>query len=144
MIYRNHIWVPIVLTLAGLLPFIGCVLMLMLQIDFIMIYSVRYIFLTYGILIIGFISGIHWGHAIQPPMRQTKLFILSNLITLIGWSALLWPFVIAVLVLAGCFLALLAIDIYLYRNKIIQLWFLKLRVTASIVLLGTLCVAVLS
>ncbi len=129
-------WAP-ALTLAGAIPFaLPALLYLfgMSQLPF--LGELQPIVSSYGLVILSFMAGVHWGQVINKP-RWHLLLIISNVITLSGWFAfltgkatLLW----CVLILG--FMALLIVDRRLLVAGIITpaYWRLRMAVTAIVVI----------
>jgi len=92
---------------------------------------------AYGAVIVSFISGIHWGIAMQDSQRKTLwLLASSNAIALMAWASLLAHSAISALcVLTLAFIVLLTIDSKLYRLQQIDLWFIRLRWRATLLVL---------
>jgi len=90
---------------------------------------------AYGAVIISFICGIHWAVFLFFSQNCSRnLLFQSNTISLLGWFSVLpvmsyLTFGLQIL----CFLYLLILDLELYRNKVIPLWFFDLRLKATIV-----------
>ncbi len=90
---------------------------------------------AYGAIIISFLCGIHWAAFLFFSQNCSRnLLFHSNAISLLGWLSVIpvmsyLTFALQIL----CFLYLLMLDLELYRNKIIPLWFFHLRLNATIV-----------
>ncbi|HAT7071400.1 TPA: DUF3429 family protein [Legionella pneumophila] len=121
-----------VLTYAGIIPFLLLGIAVVLdssRLD----YSVA--LFAYGAVIISFLCGIHWGVFLFFSQNCSRnLLFQSNAISLLGWLSVLpamsyLTFTLQIL----CFLYLLILDLELYRNKVIPLWFFHLRLKATIV-----------
>jgi hypothetical protein len=101
--------------------------------------------LTYGAVIIAFLSGIHWAVFLFRPVEcPQNLFVISNVTALIGWFAIALPSWLCFLVQSACFLYLLMIDRSLVRADLLPDWFWKLRcritsvVAVSLIVLAAL------
>ena len=141
---------PLLLGLAGLVPFVWGALTLM-SAD-LMAWSTQvlgarlsgpYVGLAYGVVILSFMSGVLWGFA----TRATGAFVpwgyaLSVLPAL--WAFFMTgmgPTGSAVSLIVG-FVALLALDVLFARQGLTPVWWLRLRVLlTSIVVLCLFLVA---
>lgn len=120
------------LTYAGIIPFLFLGIAVALhasRLD----YSLA--LFTYGAVIISFLCGIHWAVFLFFSRNCSRnLLFQSNAISLLGWLSVLpvmsyLTFALQIL----CFLYLLILDLELYHNKVIPLWFFHLRLKATIV-----------
>jgi len=128
-------WAPI-LTLAGAIPFALSALLGLLGISQLpLLGALQPIVASYGLVILSFMAGVHWGQVINRPDWH-QLLIISNMITLSGWFAfltanttLLW----CVLMMGFC--ALLLVDRRLLSVGLINqaYWRLRLVVTAIVI-----------
>lgn len=128
------------LTYLGILPFWLCTTAIVLGVEQDhAIFALR----TYGAVIVSFISGIHWGVGMKDSQRKTLwLLATSNIIALLAWGSLfLYHVISAFIVLALALMALLYVDVMLYRIKQIYSWFISLRWQATIIVLGALAIA---
>ena len=135
----THIKLAQALTFSGALPFVAAILAPLVGIDFM---HSGYFALTYGAIIIAFLSGIHWGlfmaHAHD---TRLNLLISSNLFALLAWgSLLLMQPRLAVFVQIVCFLGLWLIDRRLVAEAVIRPWFFRLRTQITAIVLFCLCV----
>ncbi len=129
-------WAPI-LTLAGAIPFALPALLYLFGISQLpRLGALQPIVSSYGLVILSFMAGVHWGQVIHKP-RWHLLLIISNVITLSGWFAflignatLLW----CVLILG--FVALLFVDRRLLAADMITpaYWRLRMAVTTIVVI----------
>jgi hypothetical protein len=129
-------WAP-VLTLAGVIPFALPALLYLLGISQLpLLGALQPVVASYGLVILSFMAGVHWGQVIHKPSWHL-LLIISNVITLGGWFAflagnatLLW----CVLILG--FVALLLVDQRLLVAGVITpaYWRLRMAVTAIVVI----------
>ncbi len=128
----NNILVARVLTYTGIMPFLFLGMAVALQAN--RLDSSLALF-TYGAVIISFLCGIHWAVFLFFSQNCSRnLLFHSNAISLLGWVSVLpimsyLTFALQIL----CFLYLLILDLGLYRNKVIPLWFFQLRLNATIV-----------
>lgn len=90
---------------------------------------------AYGAIIISFLCGIHWAVFLFFSQNCPRnLLFHSNAISLLGWLSVLQTMSYSTYALQIlCFLYLLMLDLELYRNKVIPLWFFNLRLNATIV-----------
>lgn len=129
-------WVP-ALTFAGVIPFTLPALLYLFGVSQLpLLGALQPIVGSYGLVILSFMAGVHWGQVIDKP-RWHLWLIISNVITLSGWFAflsanatLLW----CVLILG--FIALLLVDQRLLTAAIITqvYWRLRMVVTTVVVL----------
>lgn len=120
-----HIPLAYGLAFAGALPFMAAIGLVALdwQAD-----RAIPVALTYGAVIIAFLSGIHWAvFLFRPAECPQNLFVISNVTALIGWFAIALPGGLCFLVQSACFLYLLMIDRNLLRADLLPDWFWKLR-----------------
>jgi uncharacterized membrane protein len=83
--------------------------------------------LSYGAVILSFLGGIMWGRAMREPEAGGTL-VLSILISLAGWGALLLLGAEAFWLLAVAFVVALVIDL----RADLPPWFRRLRIHLSI------------
>ena len=127
------------LTYAGMLPFIGMTIAILLDIDLFGLNKLTVIS-AYAAVIAAFISGIHWGLYLLKD-SPLNLFIHSNIVTLIAWAALLLAYPVNWLIFIACFVYLLLIDKQLTAAGLLEAWYLRMRILASTVVIS--CLAVL-
>lgn len=118
------------LTLLGAIPFVAAVLA---QIAGMAHYHTAYLSLTYGAIIISFLSGIHWGlYITHAKAKRINLLVSSNILALLAWlSLLLLVPVTQYLIQITCFMSLLLIDRQLAADGAIEAWFYQLRLQIS-------------
>ena len=119
-----------ILTYLGILPFWISAIAFHLKIaekDSLFLFS------TYGSVIVSFISGIHWGINIEKSYsKKIWLIFTSNIVALIAWGAIIIPKpIISLSMLIFCFIILLWIDFKIYKIGWIELWFIRLRTSAT-------------
>lgn len=125
------------LTLAGALPFI-CLTVLSITDSDLLSIAPEQPLVTYGAVIVSFISGIHWGHAINNP-KCSALLWHSNIVALLAWLAAMQLLPFSVALILFCFIYLLIVDYRLYQRAILPSWFWRLRLQiTSIVTLSLL------
>jgi hypothetical protein len=129
---EKNILVARVLTYTGIMPFLFLGIAVALKASS-LDYSLA--LFAYGAVIISFLCGIHWAVFLFFSQNCSRnLLFRSNAISLLGWLSVL-P-VISYLAFALqiiCFLYLLILDLELYRNKVIPLWFFNLRLNATMI-----------
>jgi ATP/ADP translocase len=107
-----HIMLTRALAFAGALPFVASALLLWSgERAFPGLGQVQTIAASYGLLILAFMAGIHWGQALSGVATNINLFITSNAIALAAWFAyLLLSPKLFFASLAALFAAILIID----------------------------------
>ena len=135
------------LTLAGTLPFIICALLPLLGIDSIPpLGNLHTLASSYGLAIICFLSGAHWGTYLSGQFRGSlNLFAVSNVIFLAVWFAfiganLAW----AISIQAIAFLLLLVIDYRLREGGTISAHYFRIRGVATVIAVVALLIILLS
>lgn len=100
--------------------------------------------LTYGAIIISFLSGIHWGlYLTHEKARRINLLITSNILAVLAWVTLwLWTPGMQYLVQLACFISLLMIDRRLLADGVIERWFYQLRQQISLLVMVCLLLMV--
>ena len=118
------------LTYLGILPFLICSITIFVGFDQ---EKTVFILRAYAVVIVSFISGIHWGIGIKDNQHSTAwLLATSNIISLLAWGSLFIHHVISALSLLTLLLVLLlVIDHKLYGMRQIKFWFIKLRRQAT-------------
>jgi hypothetical protein len=105
--------------------------------------------LAYGATILSFLGGIHWGLAISTAggtgtdRLPTRLF-LSVMPSLAGWVALLVAGKSGLLLLAIAIAAMLAVDLRATRLGDAPLWYPRLRIPLSGVVVASLLLGALT
>lgn len=126
------------LPLAGALPFVFGAILIALDIPVLpLLGAVQPLVLTYGLAILSFMAGVHWGQHLSGVTSVWNLLVSSNVSTVIAWlSYALLPATWFALILAMLFLALLAIDRQLVKAHVIEPSYFRTRarVTALAVL----------
>ena len=94
---------------------------------------------SYSVVIISFLSGLHWQTGLTLDKNGTWLIISSILTSLMAWFIFIFSATgIDFILYAGIFLLLLAIDFILYKKKHIADWFITLRCIVTGVVIYTL------
>ena len=102
---------------------------------------------AYGAVILSFLGGIHWGLGIAgagPVQSNGTTFArlgVSVVPSLVGWSALLIPVPMSLLVLAAAFSGLLFFDWHASRQAQSPVWYPKLRWPLTVVVVAALALA---
>jgi hypothetical protein len=128
---------------AGVLPFAAAVLVLVVPSAGLSLVSpglAATALTAYGAVILSFLGGVHWGAAVTGPSQPglTLRLSLSVLPSLVGWLALLLPHGLALPVLAGGFLAMLAVDLRAARLSEVPAWYPRLRIPLTLVVTALL------
>ncbi len=138
----------LMLTLAGAIPFIALVVMLFVaeargtsQTALIV-----QLITTYAAVILSFLGGIQWGIGIgfseSAPRTATTLFYLSVVPSLLAWAMLFVSHPTSrILVAIFLFGFVWAIDTLLNLQKLIPVWFYKLRSIITIIVIAALIIA---
>ncbi len=115
---------------AGLLPFLGLALALAADIRLPGINPATAL-TTYAAIILSFLGGVSWGLAVAGAVptaaERRDLFLASVLPALIGWAAVLLPFVTGIWILVLAFGG-----VYLHDRRVgargrYPTWFMTLR-----------------
>jgi hypothetical protein len=136
-------WAP-ALTLAGATPFAVPALLYLFGINQLpLLGALQPIVASYGLVILSFMAGVHWGQVIHQA-RWHQLLIISNVITLSGWFA----FLTANITLLWCvlmlgFVALLLVDRRLLAADLITQVYWQLRVLVTAIVVASLLVFLL-
>ena len=123
-----------VLTYAGLLPFIGCALMPFVGVTELWnLGSFDYIAAAYGLAIVCFLCGAHWGTCLyKDAAARDNLFVTSNVIVVACWFAFLVAApAVRLVVLTLAFLCLLFIDFRLLKAGLLTDFYFRMRATAT-------------
>ena len=134
------------LTYAGVLPFIGCALMPFVGMtEFWNLGSFDHIAATYGLAIVCFLCGAHWGtYLYHRAAAPDNLFITSNVIVVACWFAFLMAAqAITLFVLILAFLCLLLIDYRLLQAGLLTGYYFRMRTTATVIAVLALAVIIM-
>ena len=134
------------LTLSGALPFVACAACLVIGVTDVPLFgNVQTLLASYAIVILSFMSGVHWGqHLHIDATAGQRLALISNVITLSGWFAyLLAPFGVTLITCAIGFILLLMIDVRLRTSGHLTASYLGLRVIVTGIVVMSLAVAVI-
>jgi len=101
-----------ILPYAGVLPFVACALLLLCGVKEIKgLGHTIGVALTYGLVIVPFMAGAHWGQFLSGLRPRVNLLVSSNAVALIAWgSYLLLAPIYACLVFVALFAFLYWID----------------------------------
>lgn len=138
--------VPLVLGVAGLLPFAGlAVLSLMPGAAPLGIGSgqARLALAVYGAVILSFLGGVRWGIVMgfEEQDRATRDYVFAVLPALIGWAALALPRPTDLYVLALAHVLLALLDYGLACRTVAPEWYGRLRMALGAVAALALIVA---
>lgn len=139
---------PLILGLAGLIPFLwGMLTVLLPDLNTWTIHTIGprfagpYVMLFYGAVILSFMSGILWGFATKLPGKQASIgYALSTLPAL--WAFLMTgggPVAAGLSLMAG-FTGLLGLDWLFWHYGVAPVWWMRLRLLLTAVVL--LCLAI--
>lgn len=100
--------------------------------------------LTYGAIIVAFLTGMQFGLVVLTPSAFSKLVLISsNLVALLAWLSLFLPsFMGSVLLLIFLFFVQLKLDMLLVTEGDWPKWFGRLRLFATLLVLLALCISV--
>ena len=130
-----------ILTYSGTLPFLSCAICSAVGIDILGL-NLERILILYGAVIASFIAGIHWGVYLFKESAQ-NLFIHSNIVALLAWFAAI-PMIPGIGgILMICFFYLIFIDKQLTTENVLEAWYLRMRIIATIIVLLALGLHVL-
>lgn len=122
------------LALAGTAPFVACALLPIIGIRAIPpLGSLDAIASTYGLAIVCFVAGTHWGQFLSGRSANSlNLFVISNIIFLITWFGFIGPSLEwAIAIQIAAFLALLSIDHRMQANSVISAHYFGIRAVAT-------------
>ena len=135
------------LAYAGTLPFIACASLIALDLP--TAAGIDYLsdaLSSYGLLIVSFMSGIHWGtYLYKHEQCPLNLLIISNLITLSCWLCFVsgqTPLILSSQLCA--FLVLLYVDFVLQKNQIISKDYFNTRRYVTAIVISMLGLTLLS
>jgi len=134
-----------VLAYAGTLPFIACAILPWIGMPVVAgIGSCAYIAAAYGVAIVSFMAGIHWGTFLyQADSLPVNLLLTSNAITVAVWLAfILTPVAVSIAVIAAAFVLLLAVDFRLARAGLLTPDYLRTRRNVTLIVLTMLMLTI--
>lgn len=131
-------FIPPILMYSGLIPFIAGALLLLLEFPVLPVMgNVSSAMASYGLVIVVFLTGIHWGQKLSPGRSLPGLYISSNILAVATWLAwLVLPVKYFLVFLSAPLAIMLAIDHSLYRLDILEKnYFLSRSLITGIVVL---------
>ncbi|WMS40839.1 DUF3429 domain-containing protein [Acuticoccus sp. MNP-M23] len=120
---------PIAIGLSGLLPFIAAAVGVAVLPPFLQPIAF-YTALVYGLAILCFLGGVHWGIALQG--GSGARYIWSVVSPLLGFVAVFAPRPVALFALAGAFIMIGIVDIAIFRRTGPR-WYAGLRAVLTLV-----------
>lgn len=133
------------LTYAGTIPFILCSICFSADIKSIyLLGSVDKILSTYGLVILSFLSGSHWGQHLYINRRiwGYTLPVLSNIIAvLLCFSFLVLGFKELVAIFVAAFIILLIIDHRLFQMHLISDHYFQTRCFVSAIVIASFVIS---
>lgn len=124
----------------GAMPFVACALLILVGFrDVNLIGDLVSVVNSYGLVIVVFMSGIHWGNYFSEKQINTiNLLVTSNIIAILSWLAfLIFPATFTLLFYCVSFSILLLIDRKLLSNSVISKDYYEMRcVVTSIVVIS--------
>jgi uncharacterized membrane protein YoaK (UPF0700 family) len=123
---------------AGALPFAGAAALLVLKVQHVPLFgTVRTVVLSYGLLIISFMAGVHWGQYLEGVRAKVNMLVSSIVVALAAWFGfLLLPAFWFCLLLIFLFAVLYLIDTQLHAPSD----YLKTRRNVTVVVCFSLLV----
>jgi lysylphosphatidylglycerol synthetase-like protein (DUF2156 family) len=134
------------LALAGTTPFIACALLPLIGIDTLPgLGSLDVLASTYGLAIICFLAGAHWGtYLLSQSATPFNLFISSNVVFLAVWFAFIGASLsLSIATQIVAFLVLLFIDYRLRQHAVISVDYFGIRFVATLIATISLLVVLL-
>ena len=123
---------PLVLGLAGLIPFWGLALLLAAHAPFgFRAPEIEFGLATYGAVILSFLGGIRWGLAAAGARSETFHYALSVVPSLVGWALLAAPEPWRLIGLGLAVLVSGPIDARLVKEGLAPPWLGRLRLILS-------------
>tara|TARA_B100001769_G_C21898215_1_gene485129 strand:- start:332 stop:760 length:429 start_codon:yes stop_codon:yes gene_type:complete len=135
---------PYILIYLGSIPFLFFSFLRIISLEDFFYLDINYILSIYSLSIISFICGSHWGIFLTNNTLKINLFIFSNLLTILSFSGILFLkidyfFLLQVLILV----ALLVIDLYIYRQNITLKKYINSRIFITIIVVGCLIILII-
>jgi hypothetical protein len=128
-----------------MLPFIGCAVMPFVGLTELWnLGSYDYIAAAYGLAIVCFLCGVHWGtYLYDRAAAPDNLFITSNVIVVACWFAFLMAAqAITLFVLILALLCLLFIDYRLLTAGLLTDYYFRMRATATVIAVLALAIII--
>lgn len=124
---------PLLLGLAGLLPFWGLAIgLLVAPVAGWTAPQLAFALAAYGAVIVSFLGGIRWGLATAAPRAAAVQYGLAVMPSLLAWAALALPVVQSLAGLGLVALGLGALDRALVTAGLAPVWFGRLRLILSV------------
>ena len=134
---------PHLLICAGALPFVAGALLLATGISALPVLgSTVDSVASYGLIIVVFLTGIHWGQQLSLGRAASGLFISSNILAValwVAWLALPQNYFMAFLAIP--LVVMLAIDHELYRAEVLNKEYLVYRAIITAVVIISLFIS---
>jgi hypothetical protein len=95
---------------AGALPFMACAILLIAQFELLpLLGSTHNVARSYGLLIISFMAGVHWGQHLAGVRGPFSLLMSSNAAALAAWFGFLllslqWFYVLLIVLFAAIYI----------------------------------------
>ena len=127
----------------GAIPFIlGAILALLDIQNLIFLGELFYVINSYALIIVIFMSGVHWGICLSSKQSNlTYLLLTSNAISILSWLAFLIVSTPIIFILFSvAFLSLLIIDIRLYSQEVIPKHYFITRCVVTTVVITSLII----
>jgi Protein of unknown function (DUF3429) len=133
----------LVLSLLGALPLFLCAFSLSSGISFPLINDPALALVTYCAIILSFLGGVRWGHALRivDPILQRQALIVSVIPAIVAWLLVLPPTLMGFIAMPILFLLMGFLDDRL-PNIGAPLWYRKLRRLMTALVVLTLVAAV--
>ncbi len=103
----------------------------------------RWAIVGYGAVILSFLGGVQWGLGLRAATGGSAAMLVSNVVALTGWVALLLSPGLAIPVLGVGFLAAFVIDLLAKPLLQTPIWFIALRGLLTAAVLASLALAYL-
>ncbi len=137
----------LLLGIAGLIPFVACGLAAVAASTDARTGHAMLALIGYGAVILAFLGGVHWGFVLEQPAgaaprRDTARLVLGVIPSLIGWLALMTPFLAGesagLAILIAGFVATIVTEWRLHLSGLMPPGYMWLRWGLTIVVLLTL------
>jgi Protein of unknown function (DUF3429) len=131
-----------VLPYAGVMPFVGGALLLLFGVDHVpSLGTVQPVIFSYGLTIVSFMAGVHWGQHVSGARTGVNLLAMSNGVALAGWFGYwLLPASYFCLLLIALFLVLLWVDTHLRGHNTIDAKYVTTRTVVTAIVCASLMV----
>ena len=132
--------VPVALGLAGLIPFVGAAAGTVWLPDFLQPVA-HFAALVYGLAIVAFLGGIHWGIALEA--GGAGRYVWSVVPPLVGFFAVFAPRPLALWALCAAILITGIVDVAMV-SRTGPGWFARLRIVLTVLAAASLAFAALN